>query len=105
MPSVSVKHPVVFDEFFEMGFAETTSPFLTMPSRGCGKNLHLQAAIFSAVLLLIAFVLFFIPQMVPISNLLLVGVYFFAGVPSLINSLEDLSQWEINIDVLMTLAA
>lgn len=105
MPSVSVKHPVVFDEFFEMGFAETTSPFLTVPSRVWGKNLHLKAAIFSAVLLLIAFVLFFIPQMVPISYLLLVGVYFFAGVPSLINSLEDLSQWEINIDVLMTLAA
>ena len=35
----------------------------------------------------------------------MVWVYFLAGVPSLIDSLEDLSNLEVNIDVLMTLAA
>jgi Cd2+/Zn2+-exporting ATPase len=32
-------------------------------------------------------------------------VYLFVGTPALINALKDLSRWDINIDVLMTLAA
>lgn len=105
MSAISVKHPVVFDEFFEMGLDETVSPFLTQPSRIWGKNLHLKTALLSAFLLVVAFALNFITILKPISHLCLVSVYFFAGIPSLINSIEDLAKWEINIDVLMTLAA
>ena len=35
----------------------------------------------------------------------LVGVYFLAGTPALIDSLYDLKEFDVNIDVLMTLAA
>ena len=43
--------------------------------------------------------------MLPISHVLLLTVYFLVGIPALIESLEDLISFEINIDVLMTLAA
>ena len=41
----------------------------------------------------------------PASLMFLLGVYFLAGTPALIDSLHDLLNFEINIDVLMTLAA
>jgi heavy metal translocating P-type ATPase len=105
MPSLPTKHPIVFDEFFEMGLAETASPFLTVPSRKWAKNLPLKNAFLSAFLLIVAFILSFFINTIPITFLFLTAVYFFAGVPSLIDSIEDISKWEINIDVLMTLAA
>ena len=77
-----------------MGFEESSSPFLTPSSRPWAKNLDLKAAILSAILLLGAFALYFTPSTLYISYLLLIGVYFLAGVPSLIESLEDLSNWE-----------
>lgn len=40
-----------------------------------------------------------------LSSLLLCCVYFLAGIPSLIEAIEDLANGEINIDILMTLAA
>jgi heavy metal translocating P-type ATPase len=101
----SVKKPVVFDEYFTMGFEENASPFLTPSSRRWAKNIDLKSALLSLILFIGALALYFNPITLPLSYLLLVGVYFFAGVPSLIESIEDLSHWEINIDVLMTLAA
>ena len=41
----------------------------------------------------------------PISHFTLVLVYFLAGIPALIESIEDLANLDINIDILMTLAA
>lgn len=99
------KQPIVFDEFFEIGLEDAASPFLTPQSRAWAKNLHLRVSLLSAGLLLLAFVLNVSFHLIPISNLLLIGVYFFAGLPPLIESIEDLSKLEINIDVLMTLAA
>lgn len=97
--------PVVFEEFFELGSAETVSPFITNESRYWGANLTIKASLIAAVLLVISFSLSFFPQYVPISHLLLVCVYFLAGTPSLIEAIEDLTVLEINIDILMTLAA
>ncbi len=95
--------PYIFDEFFASGKEESISPFLTPKSRIWGKNLPLKTALFSAVLLLFSFTTsFFLP---PLSHLLLLFVYFFAGTPALLGSLEDLKNFQINIDVLMTLAA
>ncbi len=96
---------VIFDEFFELGLAESSSPFLTPASRPWAVNIPLKVSLLSAGLLTTSFGLFFVPEMIPLSYLLLVLVYFFAGVPSLIESIEDLANLQINIDVLMTLAA
>ncbi len=95
--------PYLFDEFFASGREESISPFLTPRSRRWGKNLSLKIAGISALLLALAFTYsFFNP---PFASLLLVGVYFLVGTPALIGTLEDLKNLEINIDVLMTLAA
>lgn len=101
----SERDPFLFDEFIESGFEESISPFLTKESRGWGRWVSLKASIISALLLLASFVFSFSLALEPLSYLLLVLVYFLAGVPSLIDAIEDLSSLEINIDVLMTLAA
>lgn len=97
--------PPLFEEFFEMGQQETLSPFITSDSRGWGEHLTLKASLLAAVFLVLAFILSFSPSLLPLSHLLLVGVYFLAGIPSLIEAFEDLASFEINIDILMTLAA
>lgn len=95
--------PYIFDEFFASGKEESISPFLTPNSRRWGKNLPLKSAVFSAFLLFCSFTAsFFHPSL---SHLFLLFVYFFAGTPALLGSIEDLKNLEINIDVLMTLAA
>lgn len=105
MASAELQKPLIFEEFFELGLQETVSPFLKPESRKWGANLTLKASILAAFFLLAAFVLSFFPKSVPLSQFLLVGVYFLAGVPSLIEAIEDLVNFEINIDILMTLAA
>lgn len=98
-------HPIVFEEFFDLGLEESVSPFITHDSRSWGINLTLKSSIAAAVLLLLAFVLTFFPALLPFSHFLLIVVYFLAGIPALIESIEDLMNMEINIDILMTLAA
>lgn len=97
--------PEYLTEYFEMGRQESTSPFLKPDSRRWSVNLTLKAALVAAFLLIIAFTLSFFPQWISFSHLLLVVIYFLAGIPSLIESVEDLFEGEINIDILMTLAA
>lgn len=95
--------PYIFDEFFASGKEESISPFLTPDSRVWGRNLPLKSALFSALLLAFAFVTsFFHPST---SHFILTGVYFLVGTPALLGTLDDLKNLEINIDVLMTLAA
>ena len=98
-----MKTPYLFDEFFASGLEETVSPFLTPKSRKWGKNLSLKSAIGAALFLMLSFGFSFTHP--PLSNLFLALVYFLAGVPALIATFEDLKNLEINIDVLMTLAA
>lgn len=97
--------PLIFEEYFELGQQETLSPFITAETRAWSAELYLKASIFAAILLLTSFVLSFSQEIKPISHLLLIGVYFLAGIPSLIESIEDLINFEVNIDVLMTIAA
>jgi heavy metal translocating P-type ATPase len=97
------RSPYLFDEFFASGQDETISPFLTPDSRKWGKHLSLKSSLFSAFLLAIAFGLSFFHK--EASYLFLFPVYFLVGTPAFIDSLEDLKNLEINIDVLMTLAA
>ena len=95
--------PYYFDEFFASGKEESISPFLTESSRRWGKNLSLKSALLSACLLAISFSLSFLHP--ASAYLILCAVYFLVGTPALIDTLEDLRSLEINIDVLMTLAA
>lgn len=99
------KSPVLFDDFFDFDEQESASPFLAPQSRKWAINLTLKASILAAVLLGLSFVLSWYPALMPFSNLLLIAVYFFAGVPALIESIQDLMNFDINIDILMTLAA
>lgn len=98
-------HPVYFDEFFELGLEETVSPFLKPSDRYLSANLTLKAAILAAALLILAFSLQLSPSLTSLSHLVLIFVYFLAGIPALIESIEDLIALDINIDILMTLAA
>lgn len=99
------RHPLVFDEFFDLGLPDSASPFLTPSSRKWGVNLPLKSSFLAAFLLIISFILSFDIQTLPLSYLSLLGVYFFVGIPALIESIENIIDLEINIDVLMTLAA
>lgn len=95
----------ILSEFFELGQQESISPFIQPSSRSWSINLTLKAAFLAAILLVLSFAITFFPQAAPLSNILLIGVYFLAGIPSLIEAIEDLSDGNINIDILMTLAA
>ncbi|MFV0341072.1 MAG: heavy metal translocating P-type ATPase [Parachlamydiaceae bacterium] len=101
-PQASV---VLFDEFFETGKEEELSPFITDSSKSLSINLPLRAALFSAVLLVFAYVCMFLSYPIPLQHLLLLFIYILAGIPALIESIEDLASFQVNIDVLMTLAA
>jgi Cd2+/Zn2+-exporting ATPase len=98
-------HSMLFDEFFERGQTANVSPFLTSSSRKWASNLPLKTSLLGALLLAIAFLFSFFPSYYSLSHLLLIVVYFLAGVPALIDSIEDLVDFDVNIDVLMTLAA
>ncbi|HEY4255553.1 MAG TPA: heavy metal translocating P-type ATPase [Chlamydiales bacterium] len=98
-----MKKPYLFDEFFASGREESVSPFLTTSSRSWGQNLSLKSALAAAFFLAVAFGLSFVNA--PASHLLLLFVYFLVGAPALIATLNDIKSLEINIDVLMTLAA
>jgi heavy metal translocating P-type ATPase len=92
-----------FDEFFASGKETTLSPFLTRSSQKFARNMSLKAGLASAFLLALAIGLqFHFPNL---SHLCLIFVYFLSGTPALIESLEDIKSFNINIDVLMTLAA
>ena len=95
--------PYVFDEFFASGKEECISPFLTTDSRNWGKNLALKSSLFSAFFLTLSFAFHF--AFLDLSYIFLLFVYVLSGTPALIGALEDIKNLDINIDVLMTLAA
>lgn len=97
--------PLLFEEYFEQGQDETSSPFLTPSSRPWGAHLSLKASLVATGFLILAFILSFFEGMTPLSYLFLTCVYFLAGTPFLIESINDLADFEINIDILMTFAA
>ncbi len=101
----NLKPSLIFEEFFGLGQEASVSPFLIPDSRRWAANLTLKASIFAAGLLVLSFTLSFFPLTAPISFLFLILVYFLAGIPALIESIEDLASFDINIDILMTLAA
>ena len=95
--------PYRFDEFFASGLEESVSPFLTPRSRKWSRHLSLKSALSAACFLALSFGFSFTYP--PLSYLLLSLVYFLSGAPALIAAIDDIKNLEINIDVLMTLAA
>ena len=95
--------PYIFDEFFSSGKEESISPFLEKNSLKWAHHLSLKSSLSAAFFLLLSFICsFFYPYL---TYFFLIFVYFLAGTPALLNTLEDLKNLEVNIDVLMTLAA
>ena len=95
--------PYLFDEFFLSGLEPSISPFLTKNSKKWCKNLALKSSIFSLILLF--FSIFISKVNVNLSFLLLAIIFFLMGIPAILNSLQTLKNFEININVLMTIAA
>ncbi|NGX52700.1 MAG: putative cadmium-transporting ATPase [Candidatus Anoxychlamydiales bacterium] len=93
-----------FDEFFESGLEESISPFLEKKSRKWSKNLPLKTALFCLFLLILSYTIVYTTLNSNIAYLLLCFIYLFVGVPALLDALEDLKNFEINISILMTLA-
>lgn len=102
---MTTRQPVLFEEFFELGLPDTASPFLTPDSRRWGKDLDLRCSLLAAGFLITSFIFSFFPFLAPASHICLLFVYFLTGIPSLIHAVYDLSVLNVNIDVLMTLAA
>ncbi len=84
---------------------EASSPFLTLNARSWSKHLSLKVAFLSACLLATAFICSFFESYQHVSFILQIFVFFLSGTPALIEAVEDILDLEINIDVLMTLAA
>jgi Zn2+/Cd2+-exporting ATPase len=97
--------PCPFDEFFQSGLEEVGSPFLTEQSRTWARNLPLKASLMGAGLLCVAFAMSFVHPLRPVGWLCLALVYLLVGTPKLIDAIDDLLNLELNIEVLMTLAA
>jgi Zn2+/Cd2+-exporting ATPase len=97
--------PSLFENFFESNLEDQHNPFITQSSRSIGKNLKLKASLTAAFLWVVAFVLSYSPENYPLTNTILILVYFLAGMPSLIKTIELLSKLKVNISALMTLSA
>ena len=95
--------PYIFDEFFASGQEESVSPFLTRRSQRWGKNIPIKSSLTAAFFLALSFGFSFTEPL--LAKFFLSFVFFLSGVPALLDALEDLRNLEINIDVLMTLAA
>lgn len=95
----------LFTDFYSSGQQESSSPFIKADSRSWSINLTLKASLLASFCLALSFAFSFIDGFMPLSHLLLVAVYFLAGIPSLIEAVQDLAEGDINIDILMTIAA
>lgn len=97
---------VLFREFFALGKDESSSPFLSGSARKLSRNLPMKVSVAAALLLVTGYLCFAYLGQVELGYVFLAATFLLVGVPSLINSLEDvIEQKDVNIDVLMTLAA
>ncbi|MDA8773769.1 cation-translocating P-type ATPase [Chlamydiia bacterium] len=103
----------LLSRYFQFGQKNEHSPFLKSSQRQVANNLDLKKALFSALLFVFHLIIIFThnshgeisPFLQTISHLLLVIVFLTSGTPAVIGSIKDLLDYEINIDLLMTLAA
>lgn len=98
-----MKKSYSFDQFFLSGLEESISPFLTESSKKWCKNLGFKSSIFSLLLLFLAFFLSKIDKNLSLISLSI--IYFLMGIPAILNSIETIKKFQIDIFVLMTIAA
>ncbi len=102
----STRHQVdLFSPFFDSGMEESISPFLIPSSRKWSHHLRLKAAFLAGICLVLGYGLRVCSAWAWLAPLPLLFTYFLAGMPSLIGALDDLTHGDINIDILMVLAA
>ena len=95
--------PYLLEDYLSSGLEETQNPFITSDSRLWGKFASLISSLFSLFLLISSYGASYFSE--NLSSSLLVIVYFLVGTPALIDTIKDLRKININIEVLMTLAA
>lgn len=95
--------PYIFDDFFASGMEEDISPFLTKSSKNWAKKASLKIVIIAAFFLLTAFITLFFQK--DLSFFFLSFSYFIIAPPALIHAFNDIKNWHITIDTLMTTAA
>lgn len=94
-----------FRDFLDSGGDESTSPFLKPQARKMSKWLDLPLALFSGLLLAIAFAAHLGFSTPVWSYCLIALVFFLSGTKALYGAAQDLALLQLNIDILMTLAA
>ncbi len=93
-----------FQRFFELGLEESASPFLDSQAKRISRNILLKSALTAAILLVIAWVSFYWHS--PFWQIPTTFTYLLVGTPALIAAGEDIfRKRDVNIDVLMTVAA
>ncbi len=102
---MSTTTPPIFDNDTSFDYEACESPFLKPSARSWALQLPLKISLLSALCFLFSFIFSFFSHLSSASNVLLLITFFLSGTPSLIDAVEDLFDWEINIDILMTLAA
>ncbi len=96
--------PISFSRFFESNQDLTLSPFLRPQSGRYLGNLELKIALLSLIGLLLAAALQFFHCKEP-AQMLFIIIYFATGTPALIESVGNLIKGNLQIDILMTVAA
>lgn len=91
------------EDYLASGCEETENPFITEESRKWGKHVSLIGAIGAAFFLFTAYVTEYFS--LTLSHFFLLFVYFLTGTPAIIRSISEIKSLNINIQVLMTLAA
>ncbi len=96
----------LFGEYFALGKEESASPFLSDFARRVSRNLPLKVSLLAALFLCAGYLFFAFLNHPEIGYIFLAATFLLVGTPSLIQSVEDVvERKDINIDVLMTLAA
>lgn len=94
-----------FQRFFELGLEESASPFLDDRAKRISRNIMLKSSITAACLLVIAWVTSMYWNS-PFWKIPATFVYLLVGTPALVAAGEDIfRRRDVNIDVLMTVAA
>lgn len=92
-----------YDAFFTSGLASEKNPLISHNFPLLSRNLFLKSSLLAALFWIGSLAFQFTHP--NLSSYLLLITYFLAGTHALIESIEDLLSFRINIDVLMTLAA
>lgn len=99
------QEPLVFEHYFQVGEQESFSPFLKPKDKKLASGLNFRVSLFSAFLFISSLSMSYYAPFQGFATWLLVLIFAIVGAPALIDAIEDLTDFDVNIDLLMTLAA